>query len=75
MRRPETFGAANDFITAGLELHPKHAALHELLGDLMLKRGQKDAAVENFRKAYQLDPRVAKGVSLEEYVAARVKSN
>ena len=75
LRRAEMFGAANDFITAGLELHPKNAALHELLGDLMLKRGQKDAAIENFRKAYQLDPKVAKGGSLEEYVAARTKIN
>ncbi len=41
----------------------------------MLKRGQKDAAIENYRKAYQLDPKVAKGASLEEYVAARIKIN
>ena len=75
LRRAEMFGAANDFITAGLELHPKNAALHELFGDLMLKRGQKDAAIENYRKAYQLDPKVAKGATLEEYVAARTKIN
>ena len=75
LRRPEMFGAANDFINAGLELHSKNAALHELLGDLMFKRGQKDAAIENYRKAYQLDPQVAKGASLEEYVAARTKTN
>ena len=75
LRRPETFGAASEFINAGLELHSKNAALHELLGDLMLKRGQRDAAIENYRKAYQLDPKVAKGASLEEYVAARIKIN
>ena len=74
LRRPEMFGAANDFILAGLELHPKNAALYELLGDLRFKQGQRDAAIENYRKAYQLDPQLGKGATLEDYVAARVKN-
>ena len=75
LRRPEMFGAANDFIVAGLDLYPKNAKLYELLGDLQVKRGQREPAIENYRKAYQLDPQVAKGATLEDYVAARTKGN
>ena len=75
LRRPEMLGAANDFLIAGLDLHPKSAALHELFGDIVLKRGQRELAIENYRKAYQLDPKVAKGATVEDYVAARMKAN
>ena len=75
LRRPEMLGAANDFVIAGLDLHPKSAALHELFGDVALKRGQRELAIENYRKAYQLDPKVGKGASLDDYVATRTKVN
>lgn len=75
LRRPEMLGAANDFVSAGLELHPKSAALHELFGDVLLKRGQRELAIENYRKAYQLDPKIGKGASLDDYVATRIKVN
>jgi CubicO group peptidase (beta-lactamase class C family) len=75
LRRPEMLGAANDFVSAGLDLHPKSAALYELLGDVVLKRGQRELAIENYRKAYQLDPQVGKGASLDDYVATRIKVN
>ena len=65
--------AAIEFITAGITLHPKNAALHELLGDLLVRKGQAEQAATNFRKAYELDPKLAKGVSVEEYVSTRMK--
>lgn len=75
LKRPEMSGAAIEFVSAGIELHPKEAALFELLGDLLMKKGQKDQASGNFRTAYQLDPKLGKGATLEEYVAARTKVN
>jgi tetratricopeptide (TPR) repeat protein len=75
LRRPEMQVAAIEFVGAGITLHPKNAALHELLGDLLLKKGQTDQAMSNFRTAYQLDPKLGKGASIDEYVAARMKAN
>jgi hypothetical protein len=46
-----------------------------LLGDLLVRKGQADQAINNFRMAYQLDPKLGKGATLEEYVAARTKLN
>lgn len=69
------YGAATEFISAGLELHPNQAALYELMGDLLLRKGQTDQALVNYRKAFELDPKLAKGGTLEEYVAARTKPN
>jgi hypothetical protein len=40
-----------------------------------VRKGQSDQAATNFRTAYQLDPAVAKGATLEEYLAARMKVN
>ena len=75
LRRAEMHGAALEFVTAGTVLHPKNAALHELLGDVLIRKGQTDQAATNFRTAYQLDPTLGKGATLEEYVAARIKIN
>ena len=75
LRRPEMQVAAIEFVGAGIALHPKNGSLHELLGDLLLKKGQSDQAMSNFRTAYQLDPKLGKGASIDEYVAARMKGN
>jgi CubicO group peptidase (beta-lactamase class C family) len=75
LRRPEMLGAALEFVSDGITLHPKNAALHELLGDLQVRKGQAEQAATNFRLAYQLDPKLAKGATLEDYVAARMKIN
>jgi tetratricopeptide (TPR) repeat protein len=73
LRNPQWHSAAIEFVGAGVVLYPKNAALHELLGDLLIRKGQAEQASISFRKAYELDPRVAKGAPLEEYVAARMK--
>jgi predicted Zn-dependent protease len=67
--------AALELVGDGIELHPKNAALRELFGDLLIRKGQTEQAAGSFRMAYQLDPKLGKGASLEEYVAARVKVN
>jgi len=73
LRRPEMHGAALELVNAGVALHPKSGALFELLGDLQLRKGQTDQAIANFRKAYELDPKLGNGASVDDYVAARMK--
>jgi len=75
LRRPEMYNAAMELVGDGIELHPKNAALHELLGDLLIRKGQTDQAATKFRLAYELDPKLGKGATLEEYVATRLKVN
>jgi Flp pilus assembly protein TadD len=75
LRRPEMLGAANEFVSAGVELHPKNAELHELFGDVLLKRGQRDQASAHYRLAYDIDSKIAKGASFEDYIAARMRAN
>jgi CubicO group peptidase (beta-lactamase class C family) len=75
LRRPEMHAAALEFVTDGIALHPKQGELYELLGDLLFRKGQTDQAINNFRMAYQLDPKLGKGTTLEEYIAARTKLN
>jgi CubicO group peptidase (beta-lactamase class C family) len=72
--RPPFYDAAVEFVGAGVELHPKDARLRELLGDFLARKGQPDAAAESFRAAYNLDPALAKGASVDEYVAQRLKA-
>ncbi len=68
---PARFDTAVEFLRAGIEIHPKETALYGLLGDFLLKKGQKEQAVENYRKAFALDANFSKGVALEEYVTRR----
>jgi Flp pilus assembly protein TadD len=65
--------AALQFVSDGVALHPKSAALHELLGDVLLRKGRSEQAEKSFRTAYQLDSKLGKGATLEDYVAARMK--
>ena len=38
-------GAVLELVTDGITLHPKQAALYELLGDLLFQQGQTDQAI------------------------------
>ena len=71
----QSWTLALELVGDGIELHPKNAALLELLGDLLIRKGQTEQAASNFRTAYQLDPKLGKGATLEEYVASRMKVN
>ena len=75
LRRPEMHVAAMEFVRAGLTIHPKNGALHELLGDLLVRKGQTAEAMTSFRAAYELDPKLGKGASIDDYVAGRMKVN
>lgn len=70
--RPQMHDAAITLVRDGLELHPQVAALHELLGDLLVKKNEKDLAVNSYRRAFELDPKRGNGASLDEYIKARV---
>ena len=72
--RPQFYDAAVEFVGAGVALYPKDAKLREMLGDFLARQGKPDAAAENYRQAYALDPAVAKGLSADDYVAGRLKA-
>lgn len=74
VKRPEMHNAAFEFIGAGVELHPQHAALRELFADLLLKMGRRDEAADSYRKAFALDLKIGKGATVEEYVAAKMSA-
>jgi hypothetical protein len=74
LTRPQLIDAGVEFVGAGAALHPRNAALRELLGDFHARKGRADAAAENYRQAYALDPALAKGMSADDYVAARLKA-
>lgn len=71
LNNPGRLDTAVEFLRAGVEIHPKEAALHGLLADFLFKKGRKEEALESYRKAFGLDPNFGKGVALEEYVARR----
>ena len=71
--RPQFTDAGVEFVGAGVQLHPKDAALRLLLGDFLVLKGRLDSAAENYRAAYNIDPTLAKGLSADEWVAGRLK--
>ncbi|HEX8354723.1 MAG TPA: serine hydrolase domain-containing protein [Pyrinomonadaceae bacterium] len=74
LARPQLADAGVELVGAGVALHPKDAALRELLGDFLARKGRPDAAAESYRLAHALDPAVGKGASADEYVAGRLKA-
>jgi hypothetical protein len=74
LARPQLTDAGVELVGAGVALHPKDAALRELLGDFHARKGRPDSAAENYRAAYNIDPNLGKGLSAEEYVAGRIKA-
>jgi CubicO group peptidase (beta-lactamase class C family) len=71
--RPQFTDAGVEFVSAGVQLYPKDAKLREMLGDFLVLKGKPDAAAENYRAAYNIDPTLGKGLSADEYVAGRLK--
>jgi Flp pilus assembly protein TadD len=66
--------AGLEFVGAAAAIHPKDAALRELLGDFLARKGRPDEAAESYRRAYSLDPALASGATADEYVARRLKA-
>jgi len=74
LSRPQLTDAGVEFVGAGAALHPRNAALREMLGDFLARKGRADEAAENYRQAYALDPALAKGLSADDYVAGKLKA-
>ena len=74
LARPQMLDAGLEYVGAGVALHPKDAALRELFGDFLARKGRAAEAEENYRQAYTIDPARAKGLSADEYVAHRLKA-
>ena len=74
LARPQLTDAGVELVGAGAALHPRNAALREMLGDFHARKGRVDVASENYRQAYALDPALAKGSSADEYVAGKIKA-
>jgi tetratricopeptide (TPR) repeat protein len=62
-------GAAETLCRQAMELAPEDMIGRELLGDLLVEKGQVDEALELYRKAFEAQPQKA---SLEEKIARAV---
>ena len=74
LNRPQLTDAGIEYVGAGVALHPKDAALREMLGDFLARKGRAAEAAESYRQAYSIDPAVARGSSADDYVAGRLKA-
>jgi CubicO group peptidase (beta-lactamase class C family) len=74
LARPQMWDAGLEYVGAAAALYPKDAAVRELFGDFLARKGRTQEAAENYRQAYALDPARAKGLSADEYVAQRLKA-
>jgi CubicO group peptidase (beta-lactamase class C family) len=73
--RPQFYDAAVEFVGAGVQLYAKDARLRELLGDFLVLKGKLDSAAENYEAAYNIDPTVAKGQPVQEWIRGKLKTD
>jgi tetratricopeptide (TPR) repeat protein len=70
--RPEMRSRGIALLRVGVELHPTEAALFDRLGDFLARQGQKEEAVEAYRRALALAPKlVPEGQDAETYIARK----
>lgn len=50
--------AALELLKMGVELHPREANLYDSIGEFYAKKGDKEKAVEHYRKALEIDPKL-----------------
>lgn len=72
LNRPDRLDAGVEFLGAAAELHSKDAAVQEMYGDFLARAGRKVDAEAQYRKAFALDPAVAKGKALDDYLAGKI---
>lgn len=72
LKRPDRTGAGVELLGAAAVLHTKDAAVQEMFGDFLVRAGRKADAEANYRKAFALDPNVAKGSTLDAYLAGKI---
>jgi CubicO group peptidase (beta-lactamase class C family)/Flp pilus assembly protein TadD len=51
--------AGLELLKIAVEMHPKAANLYDSIGEFHLKKGQKESALEYYRKALEIDPKLA----------------
>jgi Flp pilus assembly protein TadD len=56
MAEGRSLAEAEQLLKLGTELHPKSATLHEGLGEVYLRQGINNQAIESYQKALELDP-------------------
>ncbi len=73
--RPQMTDAGLEYIGAAVALHSKDAKLRELLGDFLVLKGKLDSAAENYQAAYNIDPTLAKGLPVHEWIRGKLKTD
>ncbi len=48
--------ASIDWLNLAVELYPKEAMLYDALGDMYLKKGSNEQAIQSYKKALEVDP-------------------
>lgn len=72
LKRPERTGAGVELLGVASLLHAKDAAVQEMFGDFLVRAGRKIDAEASYRNAFALDPNVAKGSTLDAYLAGKI---
>jgi CubicO group peptidase (beta-lactamase class C family) len=75
LNRPERTNAGVEFLGAAAGLYPKDAAVQEMFGDFLTRAGRKAEAEAEYRKAFALDANVAKGATLDAYLAGKAAAS
>jgi tetratricopeptide (TPR) repeat protein len=74
LKNPSMTDAGLEYVGAAVALYPRDAALREMLGDFLARKGRLQEAAESYRAAYNIDPTIAKGLTADDYVAQRLKA-
>lgn len=61
-----------EFLAAAAALHTKDAAVQEMFGDFLMRADRKAEAEAQYRKAFALDSAIAKGSTLDDYLAGKL---
>ena len=72
LERPDRTNAGVELLGAVAGLHSKNAAIQAMLGDFLMRAGRKAQAETSYRKAFALNPKIAKGSTLEAYLAGKL---
>jgi tetratricopeptide (TPR) repeat protein len=60
---------AEKYLTDATRLIPSDATVHEHLGDVLAKRGEKERALHSYRTALSLDPEAKEGEKIRSKIA------
>ena len=60
---------AEKYLTDATKLMPRDATVHEHLGDVLAKRGEKEGALRSYRTALSLDPDAKEGEKIRSKIA------